>query len=652
MSIKTTYKYEPLALDGSVFRLIELLPGEDHEPFRIQFIMAKTSSPPAYTALSYAWGDGTPVTTADVEGSVIGVAKNLSHALKRLRHPEKSLTYWIDAICINQEDDIEKGAQVALMQRLYQRAQMVMIYLGEDADRSEEIMDLFPKISNAYKVKKQEGQGRIREPLKAEELPVLGLPTVLDPEWDVLRQFLRRPWFSRVWVVQEAILSTDAYVVCGSWSGPFLDIMGMIIGTYELGLPIHVPPRSLAQRGQISSAVRLILYMNRLGAGTDHFEEEKCIDLLQRMRIARASNPRDYCFGLFGLSKELGDPAFKVDYIATTEEVYARWARSFVRQGDGVKVLYSAGGGNSNLPSWVPDWSWEEVCPPTIFPSPWGDGGADPACAAATSFIANIQLKQGNDNVLVVAGVFLGTIDVVGERYVLKDLTNDASERHVYASMSDGYKRSHDTLLDEFEQHRHLQSTSDLFLVTRCISELFELFTDGAHTKYPSGEDLRTVMYKTLVCNQSWGSYTASPASYSQAYDAFLLYLQTIHATWCSPHPIKHKEMQYEDHESLLTQFRNDAAAFTWTHRRGRIRDGYVGQFPLDTRADDQVFLPFGSAVPFVVRPSTREPSRYDLRARKGTRSQYKLIGSCYVHGLMQGHAVKPGTIGQEVELI
>ena len=47
------------------------------------------------------------------------VTVNLFHALKYLRHEAISRTFWIDAICVNQEDLDERGKQVQRMADIY-----------------------------------------------------------------------------------------------------------------------------------------------------------------------------------------------------------------------------------------------------------------------------------------------------------------------------------------------------------------------------------------------------------------------------------------------------------------------------------------------------------------------------------------------------
>jgi len=45
--------------------------------------------------------------------------------------------FWIDAICINQNDDIEKGHQVASMAKIYAKVSGVIVWFGEAADDSD-----------------------------------------------------------------------------------------------------------------------------------------------------------------------------------------------------------------------------------------------------------------------------------------------------------------------------------------------------------------------------------------------------------------------------------------------------------------------------------------------------------------------------------
>jgi hypothetical protein len=97
------------------------------------------SSMPDYRALSYCWGDRTVQPEIDLNGSSFFVGENLFYALKRLRAFEWGdieLTIWIDTICINQNDTIERNHQVSHMRRIYGPAREVLIWVGEETENS------------------------------------------------------------------------------------------------------------------------------------------------------------------------------------------------------------------------------------------------------------------------------------------------------------------------------------------------------------------------------------------------------------------------------------------------------------------------------------------------------------------------------------
>lgn len=75
-----------------------------------------------YDALSYTWGDSTPVNEIEVNGAAVAVKRNLFDALVHLRLPANERYVWIDALCVNQDDNEEKAKQVEMMFSIYQNA--------------------------------------------------------------------------------------------------------------------------------------------------------------------------------------------------------------------------------------------------------------------------------------------------------------------------------------------------------------------------------------------------------------------------------------------------------------------------------------------------------------------------------------------------
>ncbi|CAN9468333.1 unnamed protein product [Alternaria alternata] len=125
------FNYEPLP--DRCIRVLELQPGERTDPFQGRFTIISIDGEDKYDALSYMWGDASPVDHIVVDGAAIPVAWNLARALEYLRDQQGSEVrkIWIDAVCINQEDKNERGHQVTMMRSVYSKADCVRIWINE-----------------------------------------------------------------------------------------------------------------------------------------------------------------------------------------------------------------------------------------------------------------------------------------------------------------------------------------------------------------------------------------------------------------------------------------------------------------------------------------------------------------------------------------
>ncbi|KAH6718779.1 heterokaryon incompatibility protein-domain-containing protein [Leptodontidium sp. MPI-SDFR-AT-0119] len=81
-------------------------------------------------ALPYTCGDKVASHRIVVNSRTFKVRANLYQALRHLRDKLYDRTIWIDAICINQEDLIERGAQVLLMSKIFSSVRQVIVWLG------------------------------------------------------------------------------------------------------------------------------------------------------------------------------------------------------------------------------------------------------------------------------------------------------------------------------------------------------------------------------------------------------------------------------------------------------------------------------------------------------------------------------------------
>jgi hypothetical protein len=174
-----------LAKKPGFIRLLRLLP-ENNDEGQIQCELveynlrgsSKVTHP--YEALSYFWGDQDNRQYIVVDNQKLAVGQNLYGALSRLRDHDFTRILWIDAICIDQQNDKEKEAQIQMMALIYAQARCVLVWLGEAADGSDQVLE---KIRLAS-LRVPEYPNDVGEKVIDEEIPAL----------------LIRPWFKRMWV--------------------------------------------------------------------------------------------------------------------------------------------------------------------------------------------------------------------------------------------------------------------------------------------------------------------------------------------------------------------------------------------------------------------------------------------------------------------
>ena len=84
-----------------------------------------------YDTVSYCWGEGETSATVNCNGFGLLIRNDLFIALQYLVDRSPPLRpLWIDAICLNQEDDDEKAVQVPLMSEVFKNATRTTVWLG------------------------------------------------------------------------------------------------------------------------------------------------------------------------------------------------------------------------------------------------------------------------------------------------------------------------------------------------------------------------------------------------------------------------------------------------------------------------------------------------------------------------------------------
>lgn len=293
---------------------------------------------PSYIAISYVWGD-----TDDLLREVIVNEQRVQVRLTcwyalwqmSLRFETSTTPLWIDSICVNQRDDVEKSTQVAMMGPIYERALFVASCIGQGDDLRQfrkqyaQSQDLeYLSYSTSLYHQLELGAGHLNDPIPfgtsetphsqpQRSLKPMRIPG--DSEWS-LNDMNCRPYFTRMWIVQEVILARGVYLFCGTDSISWEELERVMD---------RQPPVYHAIQGLIEWRRRLRrISVDEIGQQSqvpqedsnhdsrDFAEIPNMCDLLLTFSQANCSDPRDKVYALLSLlpDSDIVRQKLKVNY--------------------------------------------------------------------------------------------------------------------------------------------------------------------------------------------------------------------------------------------------------------------------------------------------------------------------------------------------
>ncbi|KAJ1323046.1 ankyrin repeat domain-containing protein 50 [Microdochium nivale] len=330
-AIMPSYHHSPLP-EGSV-RLLRLLPHRD-ESSRIEcrlFVCHLLDSGTAhhFDALSYAWGFGDSSKSILIDNCEYGIGANLHAALSHLRDGFVDRIVWIDAICIDQTNTKEKSRQVQSMAKIYAKASRVIVWLGEAAATSGQALEHIRMSSNR------------------------GSPPLDETNKQAILDLLERPWFQRIWVLQEVSAARHVLVKCGPAEidgyafGAGLDALKTLYDDHP-NLRGLIRPISYLIRNAIFRPSYNSIQQNRFSLSIRPLAE-----LVDMFHTRKATVAIDKVYALLGMSSD--DPtaaSLSADYGASWETVFRKLVtfslsnRMSVETWDGKEVAVISGKGS------------------------------------------------------------------------------------------------------------------------------------------------------------------------------------------------------------------------------------------------------------------------------------------------------------------
>lgn len=551
-----------------------------------------------YVAVSYHWEQspkGEKVYFSDDEYMIIN--RSAADILRRI--PERKLI-WIDQLCIKLEDMQEKATQVKLIPEIFSSATRVIIWLGEASEDSEIALHF---ATTLYKsIQRLVSSGKT---IKQENLPetsIAGYQQTVNA-WKALSNLLARPWFSRSWVVLEAVLSQHISFMCGdtviAWKCladvlPILTARGLdtFLQIQEEATPLIQP------RGVLT--MQLIYGIRQL---REKKESISLASLLLDCHSLEASEPVDKVFSLLGLASDANDEELDPDYESSSKAVFSRVSRYMISRTKSLLTLHAAGVGFErkikNLPSWVPDWSC--YTDTTLF------GPISSVVGFSASGVTDPQFDT-----------FAGSKSLRLRMRLVDTIANVLPLQPAsvwYSNLEDLQKVAADQLSwydNSSEFFRNLQP-------------------------YPTGEPYAEVYWRTLVANICSDKGPWMPVPKEQQ-DCFLQLLAwTRHCVLSRENPALLEYTVSKEAIHLAGLFVRNRANVV-RRKCFSTELGYAGLAPPHAREGDKVCIILGASTPFLIRETP-----------ENSETQYQLVGECYVHGLMKGEGLQ---MGQEEDIV
>lgn len=623
----------------------------------VYYLFDELSDGKGYDALSYCWGDpkeprllrvssisnkkssdGKAVTNYEPhrDGTLL-IQQNLHAFLEGLRRRRYNRFIWIDAICINQSSQEDKYNQIPLMRYVYEGAELVYVWLGEAEAAEERAVDAIPTLNTGLRALPEGHKLNATDPSSFE---TVGIPAPSHEVWRALSKIITRPWWSRLWTLQEVVVAPsdpsfdkkgdykppNATIICGEsqvqWQ-IFEDLISIIQarGLEDWLLTISRPIGNNAappDDGEGDRHAFASLEEIRTCRRGDGGWAISISSLLLATRRRRATLPADMVIGQSalldkGMIKKLG-----LQSAQPARDVFVRYGKHYIRQEVRECLLNHARTteGMPGLPSWCPNFaSRPETAPLTsrrlgpvsVYDDPRPEGDRAPAFHAGFTTTSE---DAGGKWTIPRSRLFHGKFfaNILRGRDSARNLYNTDDPRQIQLVEGTDAIRLSGLAVDEVAEVVDCDSSSGQTLAwhEQCLAL--------ARRTLPEGADGFDAVARTLIADD-WDP--ADPQPCAAPYIRLRQHLQAVGPA-ISPADLDPDVRQYAELLRKVTRRRRFFAT----------RGGRIGLGPADTNAGDTVAVAFYCPTPYI------------LRRRGGDGGRWGLMGETYVHGIMYGKAL------------
>ncbi|KAI8623938.1 HET-domain-containing protein [Xylariaceae sp. FL1651] len=413
-TFKGVSPHSPLDQNRNEIRIINLLPDIFDKPIKCELEHIVLDPKAEYEAVSYCWGDASITKPISLNGQPYQVTESLMSGLNYLRRETSARRLWVDSLCINQSDNVERSCEILKMRDIYKQAKSVLIWLGDyrpyTRNHVKKIFDYITRLGNSPNASEDKGV-----------MASMGY----DDIWPIhheLRKFLEeRAWFRRMWILQEVSVrpepciknsKTTPNLICGHLQLSFAylrDVQSYWVTIHSRRLVFPPICRTLQD---LCDIWKMHQHLVREGAKSEMTAGHQLAWFLSSVAGKfEASNQRDVIYAARGLlTMDVTPPELLPNYGKKLSEVLTEHACYIFDDLKAPDILQFNSMRTEGLPSWVPDWKFHASYPIVFWRKPR----------------ASFHMKViGKLHAIEVEIITFTQIEAVGPKFKLNALTDD-----------------------------------------------------------------------------------------------------------------------------------------------------------------------------------------------------------------------------------
>jgi hypothetical protein len=363
LAFSTTYAYSPLR-GRRYIRPLECTTDTTTLGPRyslVQYELPTETTLSDFEPISYTWGHPKRVSALQFhnEPGMIGLTANLTEALPHLITQSHTKRLWIDQLCINQSDDAEKAVQIGLMSEIYAKGLRVIVWLGGADEHAQICRQWLHTIEELIPTLKI--AGRIMRGTDSYDPNIRDLflrNTFVDPATDPMFATAIRAFWQRPYF--RRVWICQEFILATE----ILCLTGDLSFTFQDLVDFSTIPTTNLDGNEVSVSFRFLI-STKLRPYTDPAPLR-----FLRLMVAMSSEfeSRDIVDQLFGCLGMMDGLNFLPDYKLSEKQNFTRFAATLASEYGSLEFL-SLWAWNIDplvtntpevllgFPSWVPSWS-------------------------------------------------------------------------------------------------------------------------------------------------------------------------------------------------------------------------------------------------------------------------------------------------------